>query len=198
MYAAPLRRAPAPSAASAARFEAEAAAAAERAAERCESAEDEAAALRGHLRDVTEERETLAHAADLARSANASLTVERDAAAALAAALELEVVDARDAAERLRAEKHAMQTMVACADAAVRHSEALSLHTLLADESSPGGAGGGDTAGDGDGAEGSGSGTASVGDLDAMTAEMQRKRATLETEAEEEKEEGDGDEGLQI
>jgi hypothetical protein len=106
VYAAPLRRAPAPSAASAARFEAEAAAAAERAAERCESAEDEAAALRSHLRDVTEERETLAHAADLVRSANASLTVERDAAvAAAAAALDLDRWTALAAAERLRAEK---------------------------------------------------------------------------------------------
>ena len=127
--------------------------------------------------EVAEERETLAHAADLARSANASLMVERDAASAAAAALDLELVDARDDAERLRAEKHAMQSMVACADAdaAARHGEALS---VVDDEllQQPGGT--------------------SVEDLDAMTAEMQRKRGKLdtkETEETEEIKEGEGE-----
>lgn len=200
--AAPLRRAlmearAALSAASAARFEAEAAAAAaeeraaaaERRAERCDDAEKEAAALRATLRNVNEERETLAHVADLARSANASLTVERDAATAAAAALDLELIDARDAAERLRAEKHVMQAMVANADAAVRGGATFSVATLL-DESSTGP---GDDGGDG-GTQGTWSG-AFVGDLDAMTAEMQRKRRVLETARKEKLEGDEGDEG---
>lgn len=182
-------------------FEAETAAAAaeERAAiavERAEAAEsrassrdravDEAFHLRGNLREVVAERETLAHAVDLARSGAASLSMERDAAVAEVKRLDAELTQSRDTAERLMGEKQAMQAMLAGAAMELRGRDTLSIDDLMGVKAGS----------DAPSADVEGRQNEDIfRELDAFTAKLQRKREAMEMTIG--KEEGDADDGCE-